>query len=180
MTKLIDRHPLIEEILDAARPRLGDAHLGYRGHVYRTFNFCRLLAEPGTDRDDKIAIAAAFHDVAAFPEGNLEYIPPSAAAAREHLQATGRAAWIPEVDLMIELHHKVTPYRDAHALLVEPFRRADWIEVSYGFLRFGVPRSFVAEARATFPMNGFYARVLRAIGSWSIRHPTNPLPILRW
>jgi hypothetical protein len=178
--KLVDRHPLIEEILDASRARLGDAFLGYRGHVYRTFNFCRYLSAESPDRDDKIAIAAAFHDLTAFPDGDLDYLESSAAAAKEHLEASGRRDWIPEIELTILLHHKIRSYRDAHAELVEPFRRADWIEVSYGALRFGVPAALVAEARATFPMAGLYTTVLRAMGSWAIRHPTNPAPILRW
>ena len=43
------------------------------------------------DRDDKLAIAAAFHDIAAFD--TLDYLVPSIEAQDAWLQQTGRQAW---------------------------------------------------------------------------------------
>jgi hypothetical protein len=66
---IIDSHPLAEEILDAhAACAQGDAagYAGYRGHVYRVLNFARALVPGDGERDDKLAIAAAFHDLEAF------------------------------------------------------------------------------------------------------------------
>ena len=75
------RHPLIEEILDAHADRArGDeaGFAGYRGHVYRVFNLARGLVDDADDRDDKLAIAAAFHDIEAF--AGLDYLAPSITA----------------------------------------------------------------------------------------------------
>ena len=57
---------------------------------------------------------------------------PSARLAREQLVAFGRAAWVPAVTAAIRQHHRITPYRGPHAWLVEPFRRADWMDVTVG------------------------------------------------
>ena len=32
-------HPLLEEILAGWKTRIGEEYAGYRGHVYRMFNF---------------------------------------------------------------------------------------------------------------------------------------------
>lgn len=73
--EILREHPLVEQILDAhhARSR-GDetGWNGYRGHVYRVLNLARALAPEGPDRDDKLAIAAAFHDLEAFT--SLDYL----------------------------------------------------------------------------------------------------------
>jgi hypothetical protein len=60
-------------------------------------------------------------------------------------------------------------------------RRADWCDVSFAVLRFGLPQSFVGEVRQTFPLGAFYpGHVFKVIGNWMIRHPLNPAPIMRW
>jgi hypothetical protein len=81
---------------------------------------------------------------------------------------------------MIELHHKLTPCRGERDALVEAFRRADLTDLSFGFIRFGLPRSFVREVQARFPAAGFHGRVVRLVGGWAMTHPLRPLPMMRW
>ena len=177
MHDIVDRNALVTEILDARRAILGPARTPYEGHVYRVFNFCRALH--GTEADDAIAIASAFHDLAVFPDGNLDYLGPSAAMMREWAEAHGRAALAPEIALMIEMHHKLTRYRGAHEGTVEAFRKADLVDVALGAIRFGLPKEFVRDVKARFPNAGFHGTLVKVIGGWMIRHPTNPVPILR-
>jgi hypothetical protein len=65
---------------------------------------------------------------------------------------------------------------------VEAIRKADWIDVTFGALRFGIPRPVVREIARALPLDGFYTpqpalgRVLR----YAVRHPRRPLPLLRW
>src|SRR5215469_16634767 len=81
---------------------------------------------------EKIAVAAAFHDLGIWTNKTFDYIAPSVAIARRHLAARAMADWIPEIEAMIVDHHKVTPSRADPQSLVESFRRADWIDVSRG------------------------------------------------
>lgn len=63
---------------------------------------------------------------------------------------------------------------------LEPFRRADWIDVSLGALRFGLPADHVAETRRAWPNAGFH----RLLGRLTLRrlagHPLSPLPMMKW
>lgn len=155
--------PLVEEILESHRDRgRGDdaGYDAYKAHVYRVVNFARAFAPSEDDRDDKLAIAAAFHDLAAFD--TLDYLVPSIAAQDTWLAQTGRQTWSEELALVVAQHHRFTRYSDGrpHAALVEAMRRADLIDVSQGLVRFGLPKEYVRQVRATFDASVFFKRVL--------------------
>jgi hypothetical protein len=110
---------------------------------------------------EKIAVAAVLHDLGIWTKHTFDYIAPSVGIAREHLAARGRADWIPEIEAMIVNHHKITPSRANPQSLVESFRRADWIDVSRGLRRFGLPRMFIAAVDAAWPNAGFHRRLVQ-------------------
>ena len=146
------RHPLIDEILDARRQYArGDtaAFEGYRNHAHRLYNFARSISSLSSEDEDKIAIAAAFHDLCAFD--GLDYLEPSIEEAARYLRETERQQWDREVALMIAFHHRVRPYRGEHARLVEPFRRADWNDFTMGLVRGGIPREMRKATMPSFP-----------------------------
>ena len=92
--EVLQSSALAEEILESHRHRAhGDdaGYDGYKAHVYRVINFARALTPDHRDRDDKLAIASAFHDLAAFD--TLDYLVPSIAAQDAWLQQTGREGW---------------------------------------------------------------------------------------
>jgi hypothetical protein len=155
--------PLVDEILEAHRQRAHGDEAGYdayRAHVFRIVNFARALTPHGPDRDDKLAIAAAFHDLAAFD--TLDYLVPSIEAQDAWLRETGREDWSDELALMVAEHHRLSRYGPTrpHAPLVEAFRRADLVDVSQGLIRFGIPSSHVKEVRAAFDASVFFKRVV--------------------
>ena len=80
---------------------------------------------------------------------------------------------------MIREHHKILPYRDRPDSLVEPFRKADWIDVSRGLLPFGLSRPFVADVLATWPNEGFHRRLVQLSLMRLRTHPWSPLPMFR-
>jgi hypothetical protein len=176
--RLIDHDPIVEAILEAHRSICGDDQAGYRGyraHVYRMLNYCLALSPQDGERAEKFAIAAAFHDLHVFE--SFDYLGASAASAGHYLRERNREQWFPEVAAMIASHHRMTRYRGEFADLVEPFRKADWIEMSFGLFRYGLPREFVKQVRHAFSVRAFYPRaVLRSAMRWLIRHPLNPAP----
>ncbi len=172
-------HARIEEILDAFGTAMGRDRSAYRGHVYRVFHYCRALGGVGDTRDDAIALAAAFHDLGIWSDGTVDYLPPSVRRLREHLEARGEGALAGELSRMVELHHKLTPVRGEGATLVEAFRRADLVDLAFGWLRFGLPAPYVHEIQAAFPHAGFQLRVVQLVGGWALRHPWRPLPMMR-
>jgi hypothetical protein len=175
---VIERHPLVDAVLQTWSAALGADLPAYRGHVYRVLNFCQALA-PDVD-DEQRAVAAAFHDLGIWSDGTFDYLAPSAARAISYLETTGRERGTDAVARAIMLHHKLTPYRgEGDADLIEAFRRADLIDVSLGLVRFGLPRAYVRRLRATFPNCGFHAKLGRLIARQLVRHPLRPLPMMR-
>lgn len=180
MTALV-RHPLIDEILDARRDVAhGDdrAFEGYRNHAHRIQNFVRAISSPSPEDEEKLAIAAAFHDLYAFD--GLDYLEPSIEAAAQYLRETGREAWERDVTLTIAFHHRFRPYRGPSASLVEPFRRADWNDFTFGVVRGGIPRDVRSAANAEFPVKDFVPKAVGRIAlGWVWRHPLRPAPVFR-
>jgi hypothetical protein len=119
---------------------LGGDRADYRNHAYRVMNLCLVLSSADDDaRRERIAIAAAFHDIGIWTAATFDYIPPSVDLACAHLAAAGRSPWAPEIETTIREHHKLTRYRPNPDWLVEPFRRADLIDASRGLVTFGLP-----------------------------------------
>ncbi len=163
LPEILRNLPLTEAILESHRRCAHGDDAGYdayKAHVYRVVNFARALVPPGPDRDDKLAIAAAFHDLAAFD--TLDYLVPSIEAQDAWLLQTGREDWSDELALIVAQHHRLSRYRPgwAHAPLVEAFRRADLVDVSQGRIRFGLPSSYVEDVRAAFDASVFFKRVV--------------------
>ena len=178
--RLLTNLPTVEEVLDHHASELGHDFVAYQNHVYRVVNLCLAIGGDRRIEVEKIAVAAVFHDLGIWTNHTFDYIAPSVALAREHLTARGMAAWIPEIEAMIVDHHKVTPSRARPESLVESFRRADWIDVSRGLRRFGLPRPFIAAVAAAWPNAGFHRRLVElTIDRWW-KHPLNPLPMVKW
>ena len=177
---LLTSLPTVEEVLGHHAAELGRDFVGYRNHVYRVANLCLAIAGDRRDELEQIGVAAVFHDLGIWTNGTFDYIAPSVALAREHLAARGRADWIPAIEATIVNHHKVTSARADPRSLVESFRRADWMDVTRGLRRCGLPREFVAAVGARWPSAGFHRRLVELTMERWRRHPLSPLPMLRW
>jgi hypothetical protein len=141
----------------------------------------RMAAGPADDAAvEKVAIAAAYHDIGIWTARTFDYLAPSAKLACDHLACGGHADWRGEVDGMIREHHKIRGYRGEGAALVEPFRRADWIDVSRGVLSFGLPRHLLRAIFTQWPNAGFHRRLVRLTLREARAHPLRPLPVLKW
>jgi hypothetical protein len=169
--------PTIEGVLNDHAAVLRNDFSAYRNHVYRLVNLCVTFV--GRSELEKIAVAAVFHDLGIWTKGTFDYIGPSIALAHNYLVARAREDWTAEIEMMIANHHKITSSTAPPDSLVEAFRRADWIDVTYGLRRFGVRRSFVARLFATWPDAGFHWRLLTLTLDRFRTHPLTPLPMVK-
>ena len=178
---ILTTQPLIEEILDAHADRARGVEAGfagYRGHVYRVFNLARGLVDDTDDRDDKLAIAAAFHDIEAF--AGLDYLAPSITTQDVWLERTGRSEWSEELAVVVAQHHRFGTYRGRHARLAEPLRRADLADLSQGLIRSGLPKERVRAVRGAFDVGSFFTRSVPTAALRNlVRHPLDPMPHTR-
>ena len=172
--------PITDEILTDFALAIGTDLQGYRNHVYRVLNFyCAVSGIQGLPCD-AVQIAAAFHDLGIWTDNTLDYLPPSVRLANHYLDTTQRSDLKEHVSALIIEHHKVRPYRCAHATSVEPFRQADLIDVSLGWVRFGLPRTLIKTVQSTFPDHGFHGMLIRRSARQFLRSPLRPLPMFRW
>ena len=170
----------IDEILEDYREVIGSDFPGYRNHCIRMAEICDLLQ--ATDEEDrhKIAIAAAFHDIGLWMANTLDYLPPSVTPAVQYLEKQGLEDWSDEVSAMILEHHKLRPVDSASSYLVELFRKADLVDFSRGLVRFGLSRAKYSQLVEAYPNAGFHKMLVRISCRWFVRHPLNPLPMMKW
>lgn len=171
--------PIVDAVLHEHEASLGPDCAAYRHHVYRVLNLCRALGARGGEADDKIAIAAVFHDLGIWTDRTFDYLAPSIALAEGHLNRIGRAEWRDEIADIIACHHQVSRYTGPFAL-AEPFRRADWADVTFGARAGGVPRSVILGLYRRWPDAGFHWRLVTLTLARARRHPLSPLPMFRW
>jgi hypothetical protein len=170
----------LDHVLNDWRSALGADYGAYRNHCCRVINLCRLFSCVEADDHEKIVLAAAFHDLGIWAFGTFDYLEGSMRLARRYLNDNERADWAPEIEAMIGHHHKMTPYRAEHQRLTEVFRKADWIDVSLGFLRFELPRDDVSRVLTAFPNAGFHRTLAALTFRRLLRHPLNPLPMMKY
>ncbi len=172
--------PLLEEILNDWKDDIGSNMQGYKNHLYRMIHCCFALYDANEEEQKKIVIAACFHDLGLFTEKTVDYLPPSVKLARAYLIDNGLTNWTTEIELMIDLHHKIRPVKNQEFPLIEIFRRADLADFSLGLVRGGVPKKLMKELKSVFPNAGFHKMVMREQGKWLLKQPLNPFPIMKW
>jgi hypothetical protein len=124
---MLARLALLDDLLRKHAPAIGGDMPAYRNHCYRIVNFANALATGDPDQQDKLSIAAAFHDLGIWTHHTFDYLPPSAQLVRDWLPGVQRADWADEIVAMITEHHKITACAAHQTALVEAFRQADWI-----------------------------------------------------
>lgn len=170
----------IDAILDAHAGALGADRVPYGHHAHRVAALCRAhLAGGAETMGEKVAVAAAFHDLGIWTHRTFDYLEPSVGLATAWLTAAGRDGWVAEIAETIRQHHKITPWRGDAAWIVEPFRRADWTDVTLGARRFGVPKARIAAIYSVWPAIGFHRRLVQLELAHLRRHPFDPLPVLK-
>jgi hypothetical protein len=169
----------LDAILNAHAIELAGDFVAYRNHAYRVANLCLALSPHGPDTLEKIAIASAFHDLGIWTNRTFDYLQPSASLATAYLSDLGKASWTQEITEMVFEHHKILRYRREPRSLVEPFRRADWVDVSRGLVTFGLSRALLREIFAVWPSAGFHKRLVQLEFTRLRTHPWNPLPMIR-
>jgi hypothetical protein len=173
------RIPTLDTILAAHAAALGADFEGYRNHAYRVANLCLAQLRASTDDIEQIAVAAGFHDLGIWTDRTLDYLGPSARLARACLTQVRRTEWIPEITETVFTHHKISRFHGRGPWLVEPFRRADWMDVSMGVIRFGLSRRLLAAVVSVWPRAGFHQRLVHLSLQRLRIHPWSPLPMVR-
>jgi hypothetical protein len=168
----------IELLMHAFKPVLGADYDKYKNHVYRVFLNC-LLMDNEKNNEEKYAIATVFHDIGIWTNSTFDYLDSSIEQVKIYLTETGKQDWIAEISLMIYWHHKMSKYEGSHNIIVETFRKADWIDLSLGLLTYGFNRQNIKANRKEFPNLGFHIFLIKETLKNVFKHPFNPLPMYK-
>jgi hypothetical protein len=171
---------LVDDILQLHAQALGPDLPAYRNHVTRVLHFVFAIAPQLQSAPQPILVAAGFHDLGIWTARTFDYLDPSSQLALVYLKAQGLESLWPEVDLLIQQHHKLRAYSGPFENSVEAFRRADLVDLSFGLVRCGLLRTFIQSVRSQFPNAHFHARLAAFTGQQFLRTPLKPLPMLRW
>lgn len=171
---VVTTHPVVDAVIDRHDAELGSDRKTYRHHVLRCVNYHALLT--GQPVEDDVALAWAVHDLGIWTADTFDYLDPSAdladgMAADFGIESTARAR-----RLVLD-HHKLRSLADPEA---EAFRQADLVDVSHGLLRAGIPRSEVRAVVDALPYLGFHGFLARGMTRHAAKHPSRPLPMVRW
>lgn len=150
----------------------------YRNHVYRVYLNC-LIIDPQTENKPKYAIASAFHDIGIWTDRTFDYLAPSIEQAKQHLSEINKLEWLEEISSMIYWHHKISRYKGKDEVLVENFRKADWIDVSFGLKTYGFNKTKIKENLKAIPNRGFHWFLLKQSLHHFIKQPLRPLPMFK-
>ncbi|MDX5299568.1 MAG: hypothetical protein LPK85_11540, partial [Gammaproteobacteria bacterium] len=104
----------------------------------------------------------------------------SVTPALQYLSEHGLDDWADEIREMILQHHKVKAVNNGVSDLVELFRKGDLVDFSRGIVRFGLSRRTVDEVMRQYPNAGFHGMLVRRSLPWLLKHPLNPLPMMKW
>jgi hypothetical protein len=168
----------IDDILTKFQPVIGKDFQTYRNHAYRVFLNC-LIIDPQIENEPKYAIAAAFHDIGIWTDGTFDYLAPSIKQAEQYLTEINRSEWIEEISSMIFWHHKISRYKGRNEVLVETFRKADWIDVSFGLKTYGFSKTKIKQNLKAIPNLGFHWFLVKQSLRQFIKEPLRPLPMFK-
>lgn len=169
----------IDYLLQYHKNVIGVDYDKYKNHVYRVFLNCKML-DNNTENEEKYAIASVFHDIGIWTDHTIDYLKPSIIRAKEYLNEISRLDWMYEIAMMIDMHHKVNKYRGKYEKTVEVFRKADWIDVSLGFLTFGMNKDIIKDHQKQYKNLGFHQFLIKTTTKSFLRQPfKNPLPMFK-
>ncbi len=177
--KTIKGHRLIDHLFEQWHDDLKNDFTAYKNHACRVFNIAVAYARADATEIEKLAVAAAFHDIGIWTDQTFDYLNPSVNRASAFLDRSHRGFWKDEIRCMILHHHKLTPYRGRRPKLVEAFRRADWLDVCLFQFPSRFPPSYFKNLLCTFPRAGFHRRLTELALSWAMHDPFRPLPMIR-
>ncbi len=166
----------IDSILEVHRSLIGADWAAYRGHCQRLFCYLSCFGlSPNEITLTEVAIA--FHDLGIWTADSMDYLAPSCEAARLYISDQNLEIKIDLVEDMINSHHKMTKAKTHH--LAEYLRKADLIDLSATWLRFGIPKEEIKAIKKAFPFVGFQKKIYTKVAKHALKHLWNPFPMLK-
>lgn len=168
---------IVDDVMEQFSSITGEHRIAYSNHIYRVLNYWRgLLGSPTVPRG--VEVAAAFHDIGLWISETPDYRVASIASAKEYLVKHKWNILRPQVERLIDEHHKIFQYRGRWERKVNAFRQADQIDLAKGLMTYGLDKQYIGDVYMAFPSNGFHMFVARRVLCRAIKNPINPFPMV--
>ena len=154
--QIISSSPVVEAELAKYKDVIGKDLPGYRNHIYRVLTYTNHFLGGDQAFRNVVELALVYHDLGLWTHGDLAYLDPSIALAKETLVGTLNAEELQLLHDVVLYHHKITPFRGPHAEIVNAVRKADWIDATQATFRNGIPKRRIEQVVSELPINGFY------------------------
>lgn len=177
MAAIVEFNEIIDEVLLSYQGQLNLDYTKYRNHVYRVLNLAIILSNPDEENYKALSIAAAFHDLGIWTANTFDYLAPSVDLAHNYLAQNELSHLESLVTEIINNHHKLSAYKSNN--IVEPFRKADLIDLSFGLIGYGIDAKTLKAVNKQFPSCGFHRFIIMQGLKNTFRHPLRPLPMMR-
>lgn len=148
----------------------------YLNHCYRVYFYARTLLL--MRENQKLAIAAAFHDLDIWVGKKVDYLPGSVALALDYLHKNQLGYLPDEMKFIITNHHRLRPIKGN--IEAEAFRKADLIDLTSGLIHFNIPLQLVSKLEVEHPRLSFTGIVTKKVFRHALTHPLKPFPMIRW
>jgi len=176
--------PRLDQLLSRYEYLLGNDYEGYLNHVLRVITYAMFFLKNEEDHELVVEVVCAYYNIGPWVNRELEYLVESQVFAQACSRKFG---WDINPTLLhgtIHWHHKLIPYEGQHQKVIEACRKANWIDISKGRIRKGLPESAIAIVEDAFPNLGFHKSLLRLMqdnGSSRFRDAvTAELGIVKW
>jgi hypothetical protein len=164
--------------LPSIRNALAQDYDRYRNHCLRVYTFSKYFLPESVEQEMPnalkiLAVALAYHDIALWTDGRLDYLDPSVQQMDSHVSSHDDNHVLSPQELeiagiIIEEHHKVTSYSGGNNetvnALVNAARKADWADFTFGIVSWGLPTALLQAAYDQVPELGFHV-MLAKMGS---------------
>eukprot|EP01083_Nonionella_stella_P017752 49731_1 len=139
----------------------------YRRHLYRNLNYALYLLDGGnpTFRKNRakymelMEVAEVYHDIGLWSGDAVNHVYPSIAFMnKQNFTETSNNKYSEDdIELIYDMakyHHKLTAFSSGdklHDSIVNAFREANFVDLSEGYLKWGIPARIVRKVRETIP-----------------------------
>ncbi|GAH10024.1 unnamed protein product [marine sediment metagenome] len=54
------------------------------------------------------------------------------------------------------------------------------VDFSFGLIRFGISKAYINQVKTKFPNADFHKNLSKRAAKWFMKHPLNPVPMMKW
>lgn len=187
-----DHYPHLDDELFSLASAVGHDFGAYRNHCLRVLTFTKYFLPASFEKDFPGAIDLAATSIPYMRTGLWKETKTNplnhVESSKDHIDAALKASFTPpEMDILRAIvlqQHKITDYAGMDSekgnILVNAVRKANWVDITMGLVRFGLPASLLEAAYEELNSAGFHRIVWERYTKPPSSIITGVLNVVKW